>query len=62
MKIIVIEAKLITLWPTFKIYLFVKEILKALIQNNFYQILGKFQEKYLWRNVTLLMILKLMIL
>ena len=62
MKIIVIEAKLITLWPTFKIYLFVKEILKALIQNNFSQILGKFQEKYLWRNVTLLMILKLMIL
>ena len=62
MKIIVIEAKLITLWPTFKIYLFVKEILKALIQNNFSQILGKFQEKYLWRIVTLLMILKLMIL
>lgn len=62
MKIIVIEAKLITLWPTFKIYLFVKEILKALIQNNFSQILRKFQEKYLWRNVTLLMILKLMIL
>lgn len=43
------DVKLVTLLPTLKTYLSVKEILKALIQNNFYQVLGNFQGKYLSR-------------
>ena len=45
------QVKLVNLLATLNIYLSVKEILKALIQNNFYQILENFQGKYLWRNL-----------